>query len=315
MNNRPQNRIFLSYASEDRAFVREVYDRLRSGGLYPWMDKKDLLPGQNWDSEIQKAMQKAHFIVVFFSKHSVRKKGYVQRELKAAIDLLKEVPEDQIFVVPVRIDECEIPRSYRHLHYCDLFDGDGPDKLLTVLRGGLEKDNKQLANNSLANNPAVASDLGLHSATIRDWLVKILLGLMAVAVIIFIAISFTDYSWNPFRPAPAVIELQKIHPTVERLLDIKLRNTGEQVAIIDKISVDILEDNGRILPILKPSATYTLSLVGIEEGASRDTTISHYVDGGKSDRIMLDLKAMRSLKISLSLYYNDREKVEQIIDF
>jgi TIR domain-containing protein len=46
-------RIFLCRAREDKASVREVYNRLRAiDGFEPWLDEADLLSGQDWMWEI-----------------------------------------------------------------------------------------------------------------------------------------------------------------------------------------------------------------------------------------------------------------------
>jgi hypothetical protein len=80
-------RIFLCHASEDKAPVREVYRRLRAiNGFEPWLDEKKLLPGQKWDDEIKRALKTSDFILVFLSHSSVTKRGYVQREMKLALD-------------------------------------------------------------------------------------------------------------------------------------------------------------------------------------------------------------------------------------
>ena len=87
-----QNRIFLCHASEDKPVVFEVYDKLKAAGLNPWLDKKDLIPGRPWDIQIQKAVRSARIIFIFFSKISVSKRGYVQKEFKMALDELKTIP-------------------------------------------------------------------------------------------------------------------------------------------------------------------------------------------------------------------------------
>ena len=76
-------RIFLCHASEDKAQVRDVYRRLRAiDGFEPWLDEEDLLPGQNWTREIPRVLQTSDFILVFFSRTSVAKRSYFQREMK-----------------------------------------------------------------------------------------------------------------------------------------------------------------------------------------------------------------------------------------
>src|SRR5438309_9550274 len=94
-------RIFLCHASEDKVQVREVYYRLRAiDGFEPWLDEEDLLPGQHWQQEIPRALQASDFILIFFSRISVAKRGYVQREFKLAIDTLQEIPGAMIHTIP-----------------------------------------------------------------------------------------------------------------------------------------------------------------------------------------------------------------------
>src|SRR5262245_11102520 len=101
--------IFLCHASEDKAAVEAVYDRLKALGYKPWLDKKDLLPGQRWASEIPKAIKASDYILIFLSKTSVAKRGYVQNEFKVALNVLREVPDGTIYAIPVRLDDCPIP--------------------------------------------------------------------------------------------------------------------------------------------------------------------------------------------------------------
>jgi hypothetical protein len=128
-------RIFLCHASEDKAQVREVYHRLQSiDGFEPWLDEEDLLPGQDWTREIPRALQTSDFILVFFSRLSVAKHGYVQREMKLALDALQELPEGTIHTIPVRLDDCELPASFQHYHYANLFAPNGFAHIVRAIR-------------------------------------------------------------------------------------------------------------------------------------------------------------------------------------
>ena len=71
--------IFLSYAREDYNAVSAIYDRLKDLGLKPWMDKRDLLPGQLWNEVIYSEVQRSDFVLVFLSSQSVDKRGVFQR--------------------------------------------------------------------------------------------------------------------------------------------------------------------------------------------------------------------------------------------
>jgi hypothetical protein len=111
--------VFLSHASQDAAMVRELCERLRADGFDPWLDKERLLPGQDWDFEIEKALRASDTILLCFSALSVEKEGYIQREYKRAMRYREEKPDGTIFVIPVRLDKCELPYFIREIQFVD----------------------------------------------------------------------------------------------------------------------------------------------------------------------------------------------------
>lgn len=119
-------RVFLCHASRDKPFVRELYQRLLAEGwIDPWLDEEKLLPGQDWNLEIEKAVEAADAVIVCLSNHSVTKEGYVQKELRFVLDIALEKPEGTIFVIPLRLEDCPTPRRLRAWQYVDYF----PDSL------------------------------------------------------------------------------------------------------------------------------------------------------------------------------------------
>jgi TIR domain len=92
------------------------------------------LPGQDWTREIPRALQQSDFILIFFSRNSVAKHGYVQREMKLALDAFQELPEGTIHTIPVRLDDCEVPASFQHYHYANLFVPNGFDHIVRAIR-------------------------------------------------------------------------------------------------------------------------------------------------------------------------------------
>jgi formylglycine-generating enzyme required for sulfatase activity len=133
-------RIFLCHASEDKAHVREVYHRLRAiDGFEPWLDEEDLLPGQEWAREIPLAIQTSDFILIFLSRTSVAKRGYVQREMKLALDAWQELPEGTIHTIPVRLDDCDVPELFRRYHWANLFAPNGFDRIVRAINAELAK--------------------------------------------------------------------------------------------------------------------------------------------------------------------------------
>jgi TIR domain len=114
--------VFIAYAKEDRAQARRLYRALKNHGLEPWMDEQNLLPGQNWPRAIERAIEVSDYVLVCFSRRSVGKRGFFQSELRYALDVASCVPLDEIFLVPVRLGECEVPLQIaRQTQYIDLF--------------------------------------------------------------------------------------------------------------------------------------------------------------------------------------------------
>ncbi|NEQ27996.1 MAG: toll/interleukin-1 receptor domain-containing protein [Microcoleus sp. SIO2G3] len=102
-------KIFLAHASEDKKLVREIYLKLVSSGFKLWLDEEDLVAGQNWRIEIPKAIRQSDIFIACLSQRFVQKQGYVQRELRLALDAYAEKPADTIYLIPLKLDDCEIP--------------------------------------------------------------------------------------------------------------------------------------------------------------------------------------------------------------
>lgn len=115
-----QLRVFLCYSPEDKLDVREFYNRLHAEDwIYPWLDEEEVLPGMNSDIEIERAIATADAVIVFLSRNSVNKEGYIQYELNLVLDAASKKPEGAIFVIPFKLNECEIPLRIRSLQYID----------------------------------------------------------------------------------------------------------------------------------------------------------------------------------------------------
>jgi hypothetical protein len=60
--------------------------------------------------------------VTCFSSNSVTKKGGFQAEIRYALDCGSRIPLDDIYLIPVRLDECRVPaRIQREVQWVDLF--------------------------------------------------------------------------------------------------------------------------------------------------------------------------------------------------
>lgn len=131
---------FLCHAKQDLIAVREFGRRLKAEvWIDPWFDEEDLLPGQMWQDSVIQAVRQSDAVIVFLSKLAVLHEGFFQKELNLALDTAKEKPEGTIFIIPIRLDECEVPLRLLPYQYVDYFGDDLKmqrvyDNLLASLR-------------------------------------------------------------------------------------------------------------------------------------------------------------------------------------
>ena len=134
-------KVFLAHAKEDKSSVIELHTRLKAAGYQPWLDQVDLIPGQNWRSIIPKVIRASNVFVACLSQKSIGKGGFVQKELKLALNHFSEQPPDTIYFIPIRLEECEIPDlrqedygvNLRDLHWVDYWQEGSFENLLRAL--------------------------------------------------------------------------------------------------------------------------------------------------------------------------------------
>lgn len=151
MVNKSEIQIFLAHAHEDKEEVLKLYERLKKAGYKPWLDKKDLISGQNWREEIPKVIRDSQLVIVCLSKSSISKRGYVQNEFKMALNQLASWPSGSIYLIPLRLDECEIPDlrqneyglNLRDIHWLDYWEDDGFEQLEKAITYEYEIEEKQ----------------------------------------------------------------------------------------------------------------------------------------------------------------------------
>src|SRR6266496_995507 len=127
-------RVFLCHSSGDKLAVQNIYWRLKACNVDPWVDKEKLLPGQDWDFEIQKAMRRSDVILICLSNDFIIKEGYGQKEIRLALNTVLEKPEGTIYLIPLKLEECELPERLKSLQAVNYFEEDGFDKLVSALK-------------------------------------------------------------------------------------------------------------------------------------------------------------------------------------
>ncbi len=197
----PQTRplkVFICHSSGDKPAAREIYRYLTGQGVDAWLDEEKLLPGQDWQFEIPGALEDADAVLICLSDTSIRKEGYVQKEIKLALERAKEKPDGVIFIIPVRLEDCEVPRSLRQWQWVDLYGAKGYDKLGSSLT--------ERAKSIGADPPAKTSPAGI-------------LNLQTWANIKFVYVAAGPFSMGSKPNNPLSVEAEQSQHRVEMPYD------------------------------------------------------------------------------------------------
>jgi transcriptional regulator with XRE-family HTH domain len=136
---------FISYVREDSHRVGQLQQALEAAGIPVWRDTAALWPGEDWRAKIRQAItDDALVFVACYSRASFRRrKSYQNEELALATEQLRQRRPDDPWLIPVRLDECEIPdldlgggRTLASIQRADLFGdryGEELAKLIAVV--------------------------------------------------------------------------------------------------------------------------------------------------------------------------------------
>ena len=116
INSKTMREFFLSYAKEDKSEIDKIYLKLMESGLNPWMDSppkphslKGIPFGEKWDTFLEKKLHSVDLVLIFLSRKSIEKKGYVQKEYKLALNKSMYDPASSTSLIPVLLEDAEIP--------------------------------------------------------------------------------------------------------------------------------------------------------------------------------------------------------------
>lgn len=189
------NTIFISYSKNNYQSAKRLYDDLKSSGLNPWIDTVNLLPGVIWDNEIKKAIRNCRFFLPLLSNNAVNKRGYIQRELKLGIDTAEEIPDGQLFIIPLRLDECPVPsEKLSRIQYQDMFPNwdIAMDRIIKSIKSSISK---------IPTNPNISKGQETHQP-FRSQIVKELKYDILSGVSLSISISKVLDSKNDLQLSP-----------------------------------------------------------------------------------------------------------------
>ena len=114
--------VFLCYAKEDTEIARKMYDGLSDHGINVWFDEESLMVGDNWEKEIHRAIRESDYFIVLMSRKSVSRIGYLNREIRLALDTYRNRPPGETYIIPALTEACESSfEELNELHSVKLF--------------------------------------------------------------------------------------------------------------------------------------------------------------------------------------------------
>lgn len=254
IENTPLLKVFISYASEDKSMVQELSSRLASENwLDVWLDEKNLLPGQDWRMQIEEAVETSDVVIICLSKNSVRKEGFVQKELRYAREVALEKPEEAIFLIPIRLDDCVVPRGFRMFQWGDYF-GNTKDKAYKTLIKALSVRREQKFSFIATkledlNAPETENLIGrrkVNSKEVRSPLLPY--GIVIAGAVILIVFAF----WNIFYPVNSADN--STTPQADKLLE-EASSESTSSSIVSPVSATVTlpeatlpEETSTVLP-------------------------------------------------------------------
>lgn len=126
-------RILVSYAREDQSPAGGLVSFLRAAGFDVWFDKDSLHAGHDWRTVIEQEIARSRLVVICLSKNSVDKTGFIQKEMRLALQQAELRPDSQVYIIPVSLDGCAVPHGLERLHVLDLREPDATRRLLEAI--------------------------------------------------------------------------------------------------------------------------------------------------------------------------------------
>jgi hypothetical protein len=129
--------VFISYSRKDKVAVEELRRRLATQGVQLWMDTRDIVAGE-WRREIRKGLRHSNFFLACLSQNTVQRGEVLQYEYDSALEIQRERLEGEIYVIPVRLEPCDLPDCFKHLQCLDVYEPAGWDALVRALRSKVQ---------------------------------------------------------------------------------------------------------------------------------------------------------------------------------
>lgn len=133
--------IFISYSHKNKEFVDKLAIQLVARNVNIWIDRWELSLGDSLIDKVQEAADGASALLVILSKESISSE-WCKKELNSGLS--RELEEKRVVVMPVLLEDCDIPIFVREKLHAD-FRSNFDDGLRTIIEGIAKITNPYLA--------------------------------------------------------------------------------------------------------------------------------------------------------------------------
>jgi hypothetical protein len=133
-------RIFLSHSWKDKPFAKSLASSLRSAGHFVWVDEAEIAVGDSLIEKISDGLQESDYVVAVISNNSVHS-NWVRKELYIAMH--REIVESKVHILPIILDQCELPYFLRDKLYANFSDTYNFERSLSLLLQAIAKYDKK----------------------------------------------------------------------------------------------------------------------------------------------------------------------------
>ncbi|MDQ5828123.1 MAG: toll/interleukin-1 receptor domain-containing protein, partial [Chloroflexota bacterium] len=134
--------VFLCHSNKDKPAVPKLDRRLRNDGIQTWFAETALTGGEEWEPAIVKAVRRSDIVIVCLSQNAVAGSGYLQKELRTVLDVADEQPQESRFIIPVKLEDCNVPGRLAKWQWIDHYKRGGYQRLLTALHQALAESSR-----------------------------------------------------------------------------------------------------------------------------------------------------------------------------
>ena len=165
MHSGGQPTIHLCFAPADEARALLLHERLSAAGVRCALaDSPGRQSGRRHDA-IRRQLRSASRVLVLLSRNSTARGEGLHEQIRIASEVWDEMPPGQAYLIPVKLEECDIGEKLAQFHWVNAWEESGWRWLLEQIRDAVPGRAVPHASPVTASQPARAASAASHGAS------------------------------------------------------------------------------------------------------------------------------------------------------